>query len=363
MEKSATILLLLKRVDCNDGVAAYCETLISGLRERGDRVVIASGPVSFSEATRGRKTVLETLADEWLVVPGLGSPTVLWHGLRTVLRLIRRLGVDVISPQGFTMLPLARLLSLISGAPVVANYHPSIQGNDARSIATAVSLKERAFYRLVTALARPQKFIALSKDIEAFLGRTCGLKVTRIASITAGVDTIQYQRPTSSERTAARAKFDIPSRAMVCVLTGRMSLNKGHDLVVDAVRDLSQTHPNLEIVCLFPGGGEQEREIKARTILDDHDAKSFRFLGYVSNEELRQAYWASDIALLPSRREGFGLVIAEAMACGCVPIRTPSGGAVDQIIDGETGFIVPFNDAALLRAVSSILPIPGAVQP
>ena len=119
MEKSATILLLLKRVDCNDGVAAYRETLISGPAGAWGTGRHCLRPASFSEATRGRKTVLETLADEWLVVPGLGSPTVLWHGLRTVLRLIRRLGVDVISPQGFTMLPLARLLSLISGAPVV----------------------------------------------------------------------------------------------------------------------------------------------------------------------------------------------------------------------------------------------------
>ena len=71
--------------------------------------------------------------------------------------------------------------------------------------------------------------------------------------------------------------------------------------------------------------------------------------------DLRSVYWASDIALLPSRREGFGTAIAEAMCSGCVPIRTPSGGARDQIIEGETGYTVPFDDpAALARRIADL---------
>jgi glycosyltransferase involved in cell wall biosynthesis len=63
---------------------------------------------------------------------------------------------------------------------------------------------------------------------------------------------------------------------------------------------------------------------------------------------LREAYWAADIGLLPSRAESFGLVIPEAMRCGCVPVRTPSGGWQDQIVDGVNGFVVPFDDAPAL---------------
>jgi glycosyltransferase involved in cell wall biosynthesis len=58
--------------------------------------------------------------------------------------------------------------------------------------------------------------------------------------------------------------------------------------------------------------------------------------------------WASDVCVLPSRQEGFAVVIIEAMLCGVVPIRTPAAGAAEQIDDGTSGFIVPFEDSAAL---------------
>jgi glycosyltransferase involved in cell wall biosynthesis len=60
--------------------------------------------------------------------------------------------------------------------------------------------------------------------------------------------------------------------------------------------------------------------------------------------------WASDALVFPSqdKTEAFGLVVAEAMLCGVVPIRTPSAGAVDQIDHGSNGFIMPFDDAIAL---------------
>jgi glycosyltransferase involved in cell wall biosynthesis len=78
----------------------------------------------------------------------------------------------------------------------------------------------------------------------------------------------------------------------------------------------------------------------------------------VSADVLRNAYWASDIGLLPSRFEGFGLVVAEAMCCGCVPVRTPSGGCEDQILDGSNGFVIPFNNPLALAARISDLADP-----
>ena len=65
--------------------------------------------------------------------------------------------------------------------------------------------------------------------------------------------------------------------------------------------------------------------------------------------------WAADVLVLPSRLEGFALVVVEAMCAGLVVIRTPSGGAADQIVDGQTGLIVPFDDVpSLARAISRL---------
>jgi len=77
----------------------------------------------------------------------------------------------------------------------------------------------------------------------------------------------------------------------------------------------------------------------------------------------RDILWASDVGALPSRQEGFGLVVAEGMSCGVVQVRTPAAGARDTTIDGETGFIVPFDDPiALADKIGALITDPVLFQ-
>jgi glycosyltransferase involved in cell wall biosynthesis len=118
---------------------------------------------------------------------------------------------------------------------------------------------------------------------------------------------------------------------------------------------LRRNRPEISIVCLFAGSTADGSEILAQALEDGQDHEAFRFLGFVGGDVLRQAYWASDIVLLPSLIEGFPIAIAEAMACGCVAIRTPAGGCRDQIIDGVTGFVVPFHDSLAIADKLTVL--------
>jgi len=63
---------------------------------------------------------------------------------------------------------------------------------------------------------------------------------------------------------------------------------------------------------------------------------------------LRALYQQSSVLVLPSIEEGFGVVIAEAMACGVPVIATPNTAAPDLIRDGVDGFIVPIRDVGAL---------------
>jgi len=350
MPDNITILFLLKRVDCNDGVSSYCETLLTGLKANGDRVVIVSGPVTSSEKTQRRRQALESAALEWIILDHLRPNRPSGKTVKIILDTIRKYSVDVMSPQGLSLLPLSFMASKLSGKPVIMNYHPSIHGSDTAGMAKRKSFKERTFYRITATLFTPWKFIALSKDIIRFFREDCWISPHRIEYIVAGIDSDRYRPPSVVERKAARDLFQLSDTTLVCVLTGRLDLNKGHDLVIEAVRQLRVSDPELEIVCLFPGTGSYAATVEAHAKKDAADTASFRFLGFVDDDTLLKVYWASDIALLPSRLEGFGLAIAEGMACGAVPIRTPSGGSEEQIIDGETGFLVPFDDAKALAA-------------
>jgi glycosyltransferase involved in cell wall biosynthesis len=79
--------------------------------------------------------------------------------------------------------------------------------------------------------------------------------------------------------------------------------------------------------------------------------------GWHAHDDLADAINAADLVVLPSRHEAFGLVLAEAMACGVPVVATASQGPASIVDDGETGWLVPVDDedaltAALVEAVS-----------
>ena len=77
-----------------------------------------------------------------------------------------------------------------------------------------------------------------------------------------------------------------------------------------------------------------------------------RFLGFVNQSGLPETYTASDILVLASEYEPFGVVVNEAMLCGCAVIVSDRVGArFDLVRDGETGFVFPMGDVGTLSAL------------
>lgn len=341
-----TALFLLRRLDCDNGITSYCETVVRGLKEAGDKVVFITGPISVTPTSQQRLDSLRALSDEWQMLPNIGRFKHLYYSLKLILTIMRRHKVDVICPQGFKMLPLAKFLSFFSGKRIVAIFH----GGAASHVGKSGSLKEKLYYSGVTKVFSAKTFISMSYETSQFMTETCGITPRSIVSIPNGVDITHFRVPTADEQQNARAYFNIRQNSLVCVLSGRVSADKGHHLVIEAVRHLRQNRPELSIICLFAGSTDSAAEIMANALQDPADHEAFRFLGFVGADQLLQAYWAADIVLLPSLLEGFPIAVAEAMACGCVAIRTPAGGSKDQIIEGVTGFVVAFGDSLAISA-------------
>jgi glycosyltransferase involved in cell wall biosynthesis len=353
-QTSAAILLVLKRIDCNDGVASYLESITHGLSELGDRVVIVSGEVTTNYGSEFRRRSIRSNVDDWIVIEGMrDSKFPRLEQLRTILRIIRKYDIKVISPQGLSALPVARLLGWLTRLPVATNFHLIT------SETTKLSRAKTIAYRAVTFLFASDIYIAMSTDIEDFFTKDCRISPKRIHKQLLGVDTSFFRPPTVEERRSARDHFALSLNAYVSVLPARLNKSKGQDIATAALRVLRNRRADLNAVCLFAGDGDQRDAIFAEALQDDADSEMFRFLGYVDRETLRAAYWAADIVLLPSRVEGFGLGVAEAMCCGAIAIRTPGGGWQDQIREGETGLIIPFDDSeALAVALEKIADSP-----
>ncbi|MBR1285127.1 glycosyltransferase family 4 protein [Bradyrhizobium sp. AUGA SZCCT0177] len=353
---SANVLFLVEVVNCNDGIASYCETLATGLQGRGVQIYLVSGEVRSDEKSEYKRKKLTAAVREWHEIPGLGklpSPAIFFR----LLKLIRERKITVINVHGLGMLLWGRLLSLLTGARCVATYHPSVLGNieNAQNAPKSkFSLKQILFFNAFF----PHKLILMSEESREHLSRYLLLRKDGIAKVYGGVDTDHFCPPSAADRQQARKRFGLAEGDFMCLLAARLAWVKGHDLLIKAARKLRDRGdpPSLDLKCFFvgSGGADREKEIKSFAYAgDEKDNQTFKFLGFMG--DVREALWAADVFVLPSRFEGFPLGVAEAMATGLVPVRTPAGGASDQIINGQTGFVVPFEDVdALAQAIEQL---------
>ena len=135
---------------------------------------------------------------------------------------------------------------------------------------------------------------------------------------------------------------------------GRLHWQKGFDTLLDALARLRRRR-RLRLVILGEGP-ERARLERHRQRLGLEEA--VRMPGFVANPFAWMARAAAFV--LPSRSEGFGHVLVEALACGCPVVATDCPGAPAEILeDGRWGRLVPVGDAAALaRAIEAILDRP-----
>lgn len=120
---------------------------------------------------------------------------------------------------------------------------------------------------------------------------------------------------------------------------GRLVARKGFDFLIKSLVRLN----NKKVHVLIIGEGpEKENLIGLATRLKVID--QIKFLGFVSEEKKFQYLDNSDIYVLSSVHEGFGIVLQEAMQVGLPIIATDNGGQVDFVKDNENGFLVKFGD-------------------
>jgi glycosyltransferase involved in cell wall biosynthesis len=134
---------------------------------------------------------------------------------------------------------------------------------------------------------------------------------------------------------------------------------KGLDTLLEALPLVLASHPvRLHVVGAGPGEGPF-REQAARLHVGDH----VTFHGFVNQDGLPPYYRNADLVVLPSRRESFGLVLAEAMAAGR-PVVASRVGAIPEVVkDGVTGLLIPPDDPkACADAIVSLLNSPDRMR-
>jgi glycosyltransferase involved in cell wall biosynthesis len=185
--------------------------------------------------------------------------------------------------------------------------------------------------------------LSISRGIKDRLVRGYGHAPEKVSVIYCGVDTKRFSPISQDTRRALRRKLQIPDEAVVVVSAARLDWIKRLDRLIEAFGALSFEYSDLWL--LLTGDGPLRDELKglAQSV---NNRENIRFLGHV--EDVCAILRASDIYVLPSDEEGFGIALAEAMACELVCVATKTIGPSEIIEDGINGFLInPTYDGVL----------------
>lgn len=178
---------------------------------------------------------------------------------------------------------------------------------------------------------------------------------SKISVIPPGVDTRHFYPIPKDE---AKEVVGVPEDSHTILFVGRIEPLKGIDKLIQAISiiqnngELRCCPHNLVIIGGEPNAKPEDMNAemsRLQDMVEDLGIENFViFLGKQDQQLLPYYYSASEIVVMPSHYESFGMVALEAMACGTPVVASQVGGLAFLVRDGETGYVVPGNDVQML---------------
>jgi len=248
---------------------------------------------------------------------------------KTINRAVAEFKPDVIHGQHIWLLSW---LGAKTGIPTITTAH----GTDLMGYQKTTRFREQA----EEAARLSKKLITISNDSDDLVCELFPDSADKTVIMRNGYDPDRFF-PEIKNGEHVLTEFDIMPLKRLVLFAGKLTHFKGVDILVEAARLYEGERPG-EIITVIAGDGELADQIKKQA--SDYDLKNTHFIGLIDISQLRALYSAADVCVMPSRREPFGLVAIEALACGCPVVVTNQGGLPD-IIDDSIGALVDVDDA------------------
>jgi glycosyltransferase involved in cell wall biosynthesis len=239
---------------------------------------------------------------------------------------------------------IAILAARWHGVPVIF----STDGHNLRTWSTQSNLKQRFKKFLVRRIyAFGAVVMAGSSGTIEYL-KTIGVPQERILLGRNVVDNPWWtERAAAVDRSAVRASWKIPASSPVVLFCAKLQPWKAPQDVMEAFARANI--PDSFLVYAGDGPLRATLEQRAREL---GLSERMRMLGFVNQSQLPSVYRAADLFVLPSLYEPFGLVVNEAMLCGCpVAVSDRVGAKYDLVREGENGYVFSAGNIDALAAI------------
>ncbi len=282
------------------GISSYVLTLAAGIKKRGHNVYIAS--------SGGR--LLSRFIEEGIVyipIPIKTKSEISYKVLISkfkLLKIIKEKNIEIIHANTRVTQVLSLLIQRTCGKPYISTCHGFF--------------KKRFFRKIFPCWGN--KVIAISESVKEHLVRDFKVKQEDIRVIHNGID-VNIFRAQSTEHRAQRKKDLGLGDGPVVGIVARLSEEKGHSYLIKAMQLVIAKIPQVQL--LIVGEGRMREELVNLAKASGLEKNVFFFSSVMDTQGVLSCM---DLFVLPSLKEGLGLALAEAMACGLCVIGSDVGG-------------------------------------
>jgi glycosyltransferase involved in cell wall biosynthesis len=317
------------------GVSRYLLELGKAMADRGGRVTIAG--------ERGVwHSQFESGPWRWVEIPAKGGFLDLWRASARLASALANDPPDVIHAHYRKSTLLGRLLQrrlrASSGHRVPMLYTLHLTG-------MPMSWPWRMLSDFGDFAHAP------SEQARRWLIDVARVPADRIAVIPHGVRPERFPMADPATKLAARSRRELPAEGLVAAFVGRLEDPKNEGWLLDLAAKL----PHVRF--LLAGDGPNRSAVERRIA----ELGLVQRVVVLGDCDPLPVYHAADALLLPSAREGFAYVCAEAMSCGIPILRTRTAGTEEMIIEGITGRSCPIDHDAFLAAGLEFLADPASL--
>jgi glycosyltransferase involved in cell wall biosynthesis len=328
-------------------VPAGAERLVVHLLEYLDRERFAPVCISLTDPVGSH---LEARVQQ------LGVPLYfLGKGDKMSFEVLRKL--DALFRQYRPVVVHTHLLALNYAYPLMIRYRTPARVYTVHSLAEKdVGLRTAPIVRALAFRYRVGRVVpvAIAEEVRNSIQKLYGYPNPPL--IPNGIPTDEYA-PDPNKRAQWRQAHGIETHATILTHVGRFAPPKNHALLIEAFARVRTSAP---LYLLLVGGGELENTVREQVAALGLESR-VRFLGI--RADVAEILNASDVFVLSSRWEGNPMSVMEAMASGLPVVSTAVGGVPELVRDGETGLLVPSEDAeALAQAIQALVDDPARRQ-